>query len=243
MSPATPNAAPAIITPAALPAGPRPRMVNSRVFELEYDIQSVGPSGIKQVELWCTRDAGRTWKRFAVEQGHRSPMVVTVNEEGTYGFCIVVQSRAGLSSPPPRSGDQPEISIGVDLTKPVVRITSAEHPSGDQSSNLLISWEASDNNLLAARPVTLSFSPTAGGPWTTIASGLEQSGHYSWAVGSSTPSRVYLRAEARDEAGNVGVYETPQPVALDRQAPTVRIRDVHPVGQSGPQQPQQNLFR
>jgi hypothetical protein len=218
-------------------------MINSRIFELEYDIQAVGPSGIKQVELWGTRDAGRTWKRFAVDQSKRSPMVVTVSEEGTYGFRIVVQSGAGLSGKPPQSGDQPEIWIGVDLTKPVVRITSAEQGSGDQSGNLLIAWEASDNNLLAARPIAISFSQTAGGPWIPIATGLENSGHYSWAVGNRAVRRVYLRMEARDEAGNLGVYETPQPVALDHQAPTARIRDVHPLGQSGQRMPELDYLR
>jgi len=38
---------------------------------------------------------------------------------------------------------------------------------------------------------------------------------------------------ACDEAGNVGVYETPQPVSLDRMSPKVHIRDVRPLGQGG----------
>ncbi len=233
MHAAAPPAVPApSFAQADLPAGEKPHMVNSRVFELEYDVESVGPSGIKQVELWGTRDGGHTWKRFAIDQSKHSPLLVTVAEEGVYGFRVVVQSGAGLGGKPPQSGDAPEIWIGVDLTKPAVRITSAEQGSGADTNNLNIAWEATDN-LLAARPIALSFSETTGGPWLPIASSLENTGRYAWAIDSRTPPRVYLRLEARDEAGNVGVYETPQPVSLDRMSPKVHIRDVRPLGQGG----------
>ncbi len=226
----TPAAAPAA---AGLPAGQKLHMVNSRIFELEYDLQSVGPSGVKQVELWGTRDGGRTWKRFAIDQSNRSPLIVTVAEAGTYGFRLVVESGAGLGGRPPQSGDPPEIWIGVDLTRPTVRITSAEQGSGPDAANLNIAWEASDDVMLAARPITLSFSQSRGGPWIPIASGLENTGHYSWAIDNRMPSSVYLRIEARDEAGNLGAYETAQPVSLDQMSPKAHIRGVHPVGQSG----------
>ena len=208
-------------------------MLNSRIFELEYDLESVGPSGVKQIELWGTRDAGRTWKRFAVDQSKRSPLVVTVPEAGIYGFRLVVESGAGRSDSPPQSGDPPKIWIGVDLTKPTVRVTSAAQGSDADASNLNIAWQASDNMMLAARPISLSFSQTPGGPWIPMASGLANTGHYSWPIDNQTPSRIYLRIEARDEAGNIGVYETKQPIAVDQMVPKARIRDVHPVGQTG----------
>ncbi len=216
-----------------LPPTAKLNMINSRIFELDYDLESVGPSGVKQIELWGTRDGGRTWKRFAVDESKRSPLVVTVPEAGIYGFRLVVESGAGRSDSPPQSGDPPKIWIGVDLTKPTVRITSAAQGSDADSNNLNISWQASDNMMLAARPISLSFSQTPGGPWIPMASGLANTGHYSWPIDNQTPSRIYLRIEARDEAGNIGVYETTQPVAVDQMVPKARIRDVHPVGQSG----------
>jgi hypothetical protein len=216
-----------------LPPTAKLNMINSRIFELEYDLESVGPSGVKQIELWGTRDGGRTWTRFAVDQSKRSPLVVTVPEAGIYGFRLVVESGAGRSDSPPQSGDPPKIWIGVDLTKPTVRITSAAQGSDADANNLNISWQASDNMMLAARPISLSFSEAPGGPWIPMASGLANTGHYSWPIDNNTPSRIYLRIEARDEAGNIGVYETTQPIAVDQMVPKARIRDVHPVGQSG----------
>jgi hypothetical protein len=228
---------------AAPPPGPRPHMVNSRVFELEYDLQSVGPSGIKQVDLWCTRDGGRTWKLFAVDESKHSPMVVTVSEEGIYGFRMVVRNGAGLGSKEPKSGDPAEIVIGVDLTKPTARITAAEQGVGADATKLNISWQASDNQMLAARPISLHYSQTRGGPWTPIATELENTGHYAWTIGNRAPQQAYLRLEARDEAGNVGAYETPQPIPLDRMSPAAHILDVRPVGESGQRMADRNVLR
>ena len=45
--------------------------------------------------------------------------------------------------------------------------------------------------------------------------------------------QLYLRLEVRDEAGNVAVHETAQPVIIDQSRPTARLRGVRPVSQSG----------
>ncbi len=206
-------------------------MVNSRTFELAYDVDSVGPSGIGRVELWGTRDGGQSWRRFTVENGNRSPLLVKVDEEGLYGFRVVVTNGAGIGGKPPRSGDPPDIWIGVDLTKPTARIVSAEPGVDSEAGRLIISWQA-DDLMLAARPVSLLFSTSRGGPWTPIASGMENTGRYAWPIDSRTPPQVYLRLEVRDEAGNVGVHELTEPVIIDQSHPTVRIRDVRPVGQA-----------
>ena len=83
--------------------------------------------------------------------------------------------------------------------------------------------------MLAARPVTLSFTDHAGGPYSTIAAGLENTGRYVWRFDSRVPERVFLRLEVRDEAGNVGVFETPEPISLDPDRPKGHIRTVHPL--------------
>lgn len=230
------------LTGNGLPPGERPHMVNSRLFELEYEVESVGPSGISRVELWGTRDGGRNWKSFTLDNDNRSPLLVSVDEEGIYGFTVVVQSRAGLGGRPPQSGQLPEIRVGVDLTEPAARIIAAEQGTGPEAGKLIVSWQASDQ-MLAARPVSILFSDNPGGPWTTIASGLENTGRYVWPIGNRVPRGIYLRLEVRDEAGNVGVYETNESIALDRLRPSVRIRDVRPLGQSGRSLPKRYDFR
>jgi hypothetical protein len=214
---------------AYLPPDEKPRMVNSRVFELDYDLQSVGPSGVSRVELFGTRDGGRTWRSFGVDSDNRSPMTVRVDEEGLYGFQIVVTSGAGLGDPPPKSGDKPSIWIGVDLTRPTAKITSAAFGHGDSADKLIIAWEASDK-MPTDKPVTLSYSTQPGGQYTAFAPNLENSGTYLWSIDGSVPPVVYLRLEVVDEAGNRTICDYPQPVVLDRSRPTGRIRDVRPAG-------------
>ena len=212
-----------------MPIGERPRMVNLRTFELDYEVDSVGSSGVAKVELWGTRDGGRHWANFGADNDNRSPLVVSVDGEGVYGFRVVIQSGNGLSGQPPRDGDLPEVWIGVDLTRPLVRMTALE--PGAEGGELVLRWEASDA-LLESRPVSLFFSDQPHGPWTAIASGLESTGSFTWRLDNRVPERIYLRLEARDEAGNVGAYETPDPLSLDRQRPQGRIRGVRPLGQS-----------
>lgn len=211
-----------------LPPGERPRMVNSRKFELQYDVDSIGPSGIGRVELWGTRDGGKTWSSFAIDGDNRSPMMVNVEEEGIYGFCIAVMNGAGLGGKPPVCGDLPDLWIGVDLTKPTARITTAEQGTDAEAGQLIIAWQAEDR-MLASRPVSLAFATHPNGPWQPIASGLENTGRYAWPLDNRTPAKFYLRLEVRDEAGNVGVYDTPEPVVVDQSRPKVRVRDVRPV--------------
>jgi hypothetical protein len=213
-----------------LPPGERPRMVNSQTFELAYDVDSVGPSGIGRVELWGTRDGGQSWRRFLTENRNRSPLVVKVEEEGLYGFVAVVTNGAGVGGKPPKSGDQPDIWIGVDLTKPTARIVSAGPGVNNEAGRLIISWQA-DDLMLAARPISILFSQNRSGPWTPLASGMENTGRYAWLLDSRTPPQIYLKLEVRDEAGNLGVHELAEPVIIDQSHPTVKIRDVRPVGQ------------
>jgi hypothetical protein len=215
-----------------LPPGERPKMINTRLFELDYELESVGPSGISRVELWGTRDGGRTWRMFAVDDDNKSPISVSVDEEGIYGFRIVATSGAGLGQEPPKSGDLPSIWVGVDLTKPLARILSAELGKGKDDGQLLITWEASDK-MLTDRPVTLAFSQNPSGPWTTVATGLENTGRYTWTIDGRTPPLIYLRLEVRDEAGNLSIDQRKEPIALDQTRPTAKIREVRPVANSG----------
>lgn len=214
-----------------LPPGERPRMVNSRLFELEYDIDSVGPSGIGRVELWGTRDAGKTWRSFTLDNDNRSPLLVNVEDEGVYGFCVVVTNGAGLGGQSPKAGDLPDLWVGIDLTKPTARIVSGRQGVDGEAGQLIISWQA-DDRTLAARPVALSFSQSRTGPWLPIASGLENTGRYAWTIDGRTPAQFYLRLEVRDEAGNVGTHETTEPIAIDQSRPTIRVRDIRPVNQA-----------
>lgn len=177
-----------------MPIGERPRMVNLKTFELDYEVDSIGSSGVAKVDLWGTRDGGRHWANYGADNDNRSPLVVSVDGEGLYGFRVVIQSGNGLSGQTPRDGDLPEVWIGVDLTRPAVRLTALD--PGPEGGELVLRWEASDA-LLESHPVSLFFSDQPHGPWSPIAAGLESTGSFSWRLDNRVPERVYLRIEAR----------------------------------------------
>jgi hypothetical protein len=210
-----------------VPAGLQPHLINTRRIELDYDVDPAGSTGVEKVEVWGTRDAGQTWSRVASDEDHRSPAVVTVDNDGLYGFRIIVADTNGAREEPPRAGDAPDVTIGVDTAKPVAQLTGAGLGTGAEASTVTIRWQASDAQL-TARPVSLFYSIEAAGPWSPIAMDLENLGRHVWRPDSSTPRHVYLRMEVRDQAGNVQAVSTPEPVSLTAGRPKGHIRGIRP---------------
>src|SRR5690606_27754545 len=88
---ATTHAVPAHAYPAVeLPPGVKPEMTNAKRFNLDYDVTSVGPNGLADVELWATTDGGRRWDRWGKDPDRTSPFDVKVERDGVYGFRVVV---------------------------------------------------------------------------------------------------------------------------------------------------------
>lgn len=224
-------AAPPLAQAAPPTASPRPRMINARLFELEYDASGVGPPGVGRVELWATHDGGRSWVGQMTDDDNRSPLIVRADTEGLYGYRLV-RTNQGRGDAAPRSGDPPQLWIGVDLTPPAVRILRIQ-PVAGQPGQLLIAWETSDS-LLAQRPISLFCSANPSGPWLPIAGGLENSGQYVWLVGGNVPDQAFIRVEARDEAGNTNSNQTPGPLLLRPALPTAQLPEQRPLGPGTP---------
>jgi hypothetical protein len=209
-----------------------PKLVGSRTFALEYDLDESGRDGVSRVELWGTRDGGQSWNRFAVDDDNRSPLVVTVDNEGLYGFKILVQAASGGALVPPRAGEEPELWVSVDLKRPIVELTSIERGEGNLADHLILHWRAQDNNL-EQRPIGLFFSSRPTGPWSVIATNLEDTGQYAWRVERYVPTRIYLRIEARDTAGNLAAFQTREPVEFTSPQLTGRLKSAAPAGTKG----------
>jgi hypothetical protein len=205
-----------------------PLLVNARTFDVEYDLQTIGPWGVAKVELWGTQDEGDMWQSFGVDPDNRSPIRVTVPHGGTFGFRILVEGANAASATPPQSGDKPELVVIVDLQPPQAELLAVEPAEGNLSDQLRIRWTANDTNL-EPRPIGLFYSSHPNGPWSTIAAGLENTGFYTWRIERHIPGRFFLRLEARDTAGNVAIYQSPEPIELNRPQPTGTLRSVRPV--------------
>ncbi len=202
--------------------------VNTLRFNLNYGVKAIDTSGVGKVILWATEDGGNRWSSWATDPDNISPFPVEVEQEGQYGFRVTINSKDGLIGKAPSSGDRPDIVVNVDTSTPVVRLTSAPYGSGNDLGKLILHWQASDA-YFKDRPIDLFYSPKASGPWTTIAKRLRNSGSYAWKVPSHAPENVFLRIDARDEAGNVGVFQLTSPVDLSGLVPRGQILGVEPV--------------
>jgi hypothetical protein len=194
------NRPPSVLAPAL-------RVVNTKRFNLGFELRDVGPSALTGMELWGTTD-GRVWKMYENVQFQPQSCIVEVAEEGTHGFVLV--PRGGTK---PRAGDSPMVWVTVDLTRPVVQIQGVEMSLTSRPPALVIRWTARDRNL-GPRPVTISYAESPEGPWTTLAASVPNTGRLEMPVPSKLPSCVLLRIDAVDLAGNVGSARTEQAVRI-----------------------------
>lgn len=206
---------------------PSTRLINSKHFNLQYEVREQGRSGVSVVELWTTTDA-RSWqKRDEKPHVAGAPLAVDVDSEGLYGFTIIPRSGVGLGLPEPRVGDQPQMWVEVDLTAPVVRLQEVQVGQGSDSGKLTILYSATDKHL-GPRPISLDYAETAAGPWKSIARDIENAGRYVWQMPQDVPYQFLVRVQATDLAGNVGSDQSTKLIKVDLAQPKGVILDVVP---------------
>jgi hypothetical protein len=215
----------------AMQTRPGTRYVNSKHISLDYDIQDQGPSLVSKLELWVTD--GRTWVKYKDYDQPKPPLVFDVEQEGVYGFTIILKSGVGLGERAPHSGDAPQMWVDVDLTKPEVQYVDAEVGQGFESGKVIIRWKAKDNKGLARTPINLYYAEKENGEWKAIETNLENTGRYVWNYDQKVAYKFYVKVEAVDRAGNVGFLVKQEPVIVDLHKPRGVIRDVKPAANQG----------
>ena len=201
---------------------------NSKAFSLDYNIDNDSDAPISVVELWGTSDEGQTWQMWGQDPDRASPFDIEVETEGLFGFRMVIVGTNGLASNRPRNGDNADAWIHVDIEPPQAKIVSALYGKGKESGSMIIEYSANDE-FFPDRPITLSYSQTPTGPWSTIASGVRNNGRYVWPADPSLPTSIYLRIEAYDAAGNVCVNQLDLPIDVEGIAPRGRIQGFRPI--------------
>lgn len=203
-----------------------PQIVNNRVFDISYQLEDVGPSGVSSVELFVTENNGRQWFRYGNDIDLQSPFQVDTQGEGTFGFEIRVRNGIGFSDPPPQPGELPSVVITVDQTAPVIEFPQPQVQASGQSS-VLLNWRVSDQNTTST-PVRLEYSASANGPWMPLFDWQMDPGRYQWPLRPGLPPSVHFRILARDAAGNMASAQTAQPVLIDQQRPVARMLGIQP---------------
>ncbi|MEQ1824631.1 MAG: hypothetical protein ABL921_01750 [Pirellula sp.] len=210
----------------------KPLFSSAKSFSLEYGIENDPDSPILSVELWGTTDQGQTWQAWGQDPDRASPFDIQVETEGLFGFRMVIVGANGLASNRPRNGDNADAWIHVDTQRPRARIASALYGKGKEAGSMVIEYNASDD-YFPDRPITLSYSESPEGPWKTIATSIRNNGRYVWPADPSLPQSLFLRLEAMDAAGNVGVHRLDTPIDVQGLAPRGRIQGFRPHTQQG----------
>lgn len=229
LAPPRPEQPPAEVPAAQLSRSPR--------FDLNYTLDS-GASGVARVDLYVTRDEGRSWVRWSQHDGRETPLKVVLDTrfnkevEGDYGLALVPVSGAGLSEGAPVAGTAPDLKVRVDTTAPVVKVYA---PTADPTNKaaLVLNWEATDKNF-GRDPIAIEYAEAPQGPWKSVtgtdgpaAAKVENSGQYSWQPPLNLASpKVYLRFTAWDLAGNKSEVVTPNPILVDLTKPKARIQGI-----------------
>jgi hypothetical protein len=205
------------------------KLINKKRISLRYKVDQVGKSGLSAIDVWVTQD-GTGWRKYdpvSVDKDTReSAIPLEFPGEGLYGITLVAKSGVGLSEPPPRPGDAPQIWVEVDLTPPVVDQLNVLVGRGDDKGKVNIYWKAGDKNL-AGRPITISYAEKTEGPWVPITTQPQlNSGRYAWSVPQDVPSQFYVRVQAVDRAGNIGEAITTELVKVDLAVPKAKILQI-----------------
>lgn len=191
-------------------------------FSIQYAVRILGNDGPSSIFFYITNDGGLTWRLLGEDPDKKSPMLVTVPGEGTYGFATVVAS--GHRKPePPRPGTRPDKFVIVDRTPPSVTWVS---PVGKNvkatADGILLEWVAQDPHM-GAGPVSIDYSTDGGVLWLPVRQNLPAKGSINWQVPPMGEKSVQLRLTAKDLAGNTRVVRNRADIAVDRTPPTVRI--------------------
>lgn len=204
-----------------------PQWSNRMRFSMDYQLDAILSKHVGEVELWATADGGETWSRWGTDPDKQSPVSVKIDSEGVYGFDVVVVSERGMASSRPRKAADADVWIGVDITPPVANWADLIPGEGEHEGHLDMRWTLKDENL-ANLPVSISYSSSPSGPWTSIASDMENSGRYLWLPTPAVPEKIYMQLKAVDLAGNVTEVVTPEPFVLYGLRPRANIRAVLP---------------
>ena len=186
--------------------------VHSFSWEYSFDVPE-DLQGPFRAELWSTRDGGTSWERIAVDEDTASPIDVEFQGEGLFGCRLEIVR--DIPGPPisPRAGESPSTWIGIDTTPPQVTSLDITMVDGNDSDAFEIRY-AFEDPLAIPNSVRLSYSPHQTGPWATIATAQAINGTFNWKPHRSLPSRVFVRIEMPDAAGNIGESTTLEPITL-----------------------------
>jgi hypothetical protein len=202
------------------PTGDRPVIhVNKKTFKLTYKLASVGPSNVKHVEVWQTRDT-TLWTKLPGEAPPTGPHPITVPAAGRYGYTLRPISGVGRGPSPPRARDLPQVWVEVDEKPPVVKLHNVVVGEGTDSGKITVNWQANDD-FLRDQPITIYYASRPEEDWKVLQEKVDNTGTCKCTVPEGL-FEFYVRVEAVDRAGNKAHDQTRETVKVDLSVPEAK---------------------
>jgi tetratricopeptide (TPR) repeat protein len=87
---------------------------SERQIKIRYKLDEL--TAVKERILWYTTDGGKTWERaegvkWVYEEGVGNYVIFDAPSEGEYGFFLQFSDLANNLTPPPRSGEKPQLTV------------------------------------------------------------------------------------------------------------------------------------
>jgi hypothetical protein len=224
---------------------PAIKPINVTRFDLSYSL-TAGPAGISGIDLWVTRDEGKSWRKWSRHDGRESVIKVVLDTrdnpqvEGAYGFRLVPESGSRLADAAPTAGTPPEFRVVVDVSAPQIQVYEPA-PHGERPDVVVLRWKATDTNF-GKDPMAIEWSESQAGPWRAVNGGdaiavvggvnpapprLANTGEYAWRLpGDLTAPKVFLKFTSWDLAGNKAEAMTKDPILVDLTRPRASIRGI-----------------
>lgn len=185
-----------------LSAGAAPNDVwhmNTGKFQIPIRIQPNRRDEIKELQLFSSRDQGKTWDLAAKATPDKENFPYFAPGDGLYWFSVAVIDQKGQQDPRDIMKAPVGQKIVVDTLRPEVRILSAER----QGEEILVRWEARDEYPdFPTLKVEYRTPESPSGLWTQAPATPGITGQVTFRPGSMGP--VSVRVSVQDLAGNVG---------------------------------------
>jgi hypothetical protein len=231
-TPVPPIEIPAHVAKSFAPPAEKPanrRVINSTTAQIDYRINTFGPTGIGRVEIWLTADDGEHWYKAGEDADMQSPAAVSLPGEGVFGVRLAIFNGAGFGRTP-RDGERPQTIVEVDVAAP--RVALQECAIVPEAAAIDIRWSASDANF-SAEPIRLSYRDNPAAPWRVIVPNAKNDGAYRWRLPPDIGPRVEVKVDAVDVAGNTSSVQSPTPVLLDQTEPEAVVVGATAIARTG----------
>jgi Tfp pilus assembly protein PilF len=180
---------------------------------LEYRL--IGAKAGTIVDVWYTRDRGRTWHPGDDKGYTMSPARLEVPAEGLYGFVLSIRKDPGSWTPVPMAGTRPQRWVFVDATPPLLQWDAVEPAENFATSRRLhLRWTAYDGHL-PARPVSIAWQSSIDQIWHVLEEAIPNTGRYDWTVPETVTGQLTLNISVCDEGGHA-VERMFGPVSIDQ---------------------------